>query len=108
MDSLFSDIRSAVRNLIKRPGFTAIGVLTLAWGIGANTAIFSVVNAVLLRPLPYAGADRLVSIFETTQNNPRDYISVPDLQDYREQTNSFEDFTTFVPQSVNLTGTAEP
>jgi putative ABC transport system permease protein len=108
MRTLLQDLRFGLRTLFKRPGFTLIAVLTLALGIGANTAIFSVVNAVLLRPLPYNGAERLVAIFETTQNNPRDYISVPNLKDYREQTNSFEDFTTFVPQSVNLTGVAEP
>src|SRR5919202_1854370 len=108
MNRLLQDVRFGLRTLLKRPGFTLVAVLTLALGVGANTAIFSVVNAVLLRPLPFKDADRLVSVYETTQNNPRDYISVPNLQDYRAQTKSFEDFTTFVPQSVNLTGAGEP
>ena len=108
MGTLLQDLRFGLRTLLKRPGFAAVAVLTLALGIGANTAIFSVVNAVLLRPLPFKDADALVAVFETTQNNPRDYISVPNLQDYREQTKSFEEFTTFVPQSINLTGAGEP
>jgi putative ABC transport system permease protein len=97
-----------MRTLLKRPGFTAVAVLTLALGIGANTAIFSVVNAVLLRPLPFKDAERLVIVYETTKTVPRDFVSVPNLQDYRAASNSFEEFATFVPQSVNLTGTGEP
>src|SRR5919204_160777 len=108
MNRLLQDVRFGLRTLLKRPGFTLVAVLTLALGVGANTAIFSVVNAVLLRPLPFKDADRLVSVYETTQNNPRDYISVPNLEDYRAQTRSFEALTTFVPQSVNLTGAGEP
>jgi putative ABC transport system permease protein len=97
-----------MRTLVKRPGFTAVAVLTLALGIGANTAIFSVVNSVLLRPLPFKDSDRLVLVFETTPVAPRDFVSVPDLQDYRTGSRSFEEFATFVPQSVNMTGAGEP
>src|SRR5829696_2801237 len=109
METLIKDIRYAVRGLVKRPGFTVIALMTLALGIGANTAIFSVVNAVLLRPLPFRDAERLVIVYETTQSVPRDFVSVPNLEDYRAGSRSFEGFATFVPQSVNLTGAgAEP
>src|SRR2546430_14243940 len=64
MESLLSDVRYAIRNLIKRPGFTAIGVITLAIGIGANTAIFSFINALLLKPLPFPDLDRVVAVWE--------------------------------------------
>jgi putative ABC transport system permease protein len=109
MTTLFQDLRFGVRTLAKRPGFALVAVLTLALGIGANTAIFSVVNAVLLRPMPFRDAERLVVVYETTQSVPRDYVSVPNLEDYRAGSRSFEGFATLVPQSVNLTGAgAEP
>ncbi|MDT5272318.1 MAG: hypothetical protein QOH49_4504 [Acidobacteriota bacterium] len=104
MMTLLQDLRFGVRTLAKRPGFALVAVLTLALGIGANTAIFSVVNAVLLRPLPFRDAERLVIVYETTQSVPRDFVSVPNLEDYRAGSRSFEGFATFVPQSVNLTG----
>src|ERR1044071_9472129 len=106
--TLWQDVRFGVRTLAKRPGFALVAVLTLALGIGANTAIFSVVNAVLLRPLPFKDAERLVIVYETTKTVPRDFVSVPNLGDYRSASRSFEGFATFVPQSVNLTGTGEP
>src|ERR1051325_385941 len=75
MMTLLQDVRFGVRTLTKRPGFALVAVLTLALGIGANTAIFSVVNAVLLRPMPFKDAERLVIVYETTQSVPRDFIS---------------------------------
>jgi putative ABC transport system permease protein len=108
MKTLLKDVRFAARTLWKRPGFTVVAVLTLALGVGANTAIFSVVNGVLFKPLPLKEAERLVLVYETTPTQPRSYVSVPNLEDYRAGTRSFESFATYVPQSVNLTGGGEP
>src|SRR5713226_7604691 len=92
MNTLWQDLRYGARMLIKRPGFTLIAVLTLALGIGGNTAIFSVVNAVLLRPLPYKDPGRLVTLFE---ENPRTGllgtpVSPADFLDWRAQNTVFE------------------
>ncbi len=110
MTTLWQDIRYGFRTLLKKPGFTAITVLTLALGIGVNSAIFSVVNAVLLRPLPFAEADRLVYVegLDFRDNTKGGSISPPDFLDYREQTHTFERFAAFQPLSFTLTGEAEP
>jgi len=108
MDNLLNDLRYGLRMLLKKPGFAAVAVLTLALGIGANTAIFSVVYGLLLRPLPFPHSDQLVMVFTKTSQIKRDGLAYPDLQDFREQSRLFSEMCGFVPQSVNLTGSEEP
>jgi putative ABC transport system permease protein len=102
-DEMFQDLRFGVRMLLKNPGFTAIAVLTLALGIGANTAIFSVVNAVLLRPLPYGEADRLVFVGHSWGGAPR-IISSLNYLDCRDQNRVFENTALVDWWGANLTG----
>jgi len=110
MDSLFKDIRYSVRNLLKRPGFTAIAVITLALGIGANTAIFSVVNALLLRPLPFKEPDRLVQVWEANIKRGQNTMEVayPNFADWRAQNQVFEQIAAYSDKTFNLTETGEP
>jgi len=103
-----NDFRYAFRQLRKSPGFTLVAVLTLALGIGANTAIFSVVDAVLLRALPYHNATRLIDLFSIDPAGDRDGVSILEFQDLRAQMRSFEDLAGFQSQSVNLTGGERP
>ena len=111
MDSIIKDIRYGVRGLLKRPGFTVIALVALALGIGANTAIFSLVNAVVIRPLPFRDPDQLVWVFGNIRNGGnRASVSPPDFLDYRSQNKTFEQFAASgtQPLSVNLTGSGEP
>ncbi len=107
LEQLFQDLRYGVRMLRKTPGFTAIAVLTLALGIGANTAIFSIVNAVLLRPLPYPHADRLVFLSEWSQQIPGMSISMENFKDWRAENTVFESMVAYSPINVALTGQGE-
>src|ERR1044072_3036713 len=92
MDSLLQDCRFAWRGLVRSPGFAAVAIATLALGIGANSAIFTVVNAIVMRPLPYANADRLVRITSDLKGlNATDVgLSQPELLDYRDRSGLFE------------------
>src|SRR5207244_9345636 len=108
MDTLLQDLRYAVRTLAQSPGFTAVAVLTRALGIGANTAIFSAVNAVLLKPLPYRGSDRLVQIMSTGFRGVRFGVSFPDLQDLRALSQDFTGVAATTTQRYNLTGAGDP
>jgi len=109
MTTLIQDLRYGLRMLAKNPGFTAVAVLTLALGIGANTAIFSVVNAVLVRPLPYKDADRLVMLWSTKPREGwRGQASPLDFLAWRQESRSFESMAAIRPCSVILTGRGEP
>ena len=108
MDTFLQDIRLAFRLLIKNRSFTTIVVLTLALGIGANTAIFSLVNAVLLRQLSYKDPDRLVRIWSKRTDMDKGNFSVPDFIDYRDQNRTFEQISGFSTWSANLTNAGEP
>ena len=110
MDSLIKDIRYGARMLIRKPGFTITAVLTLALGIAATTATFTVVDAVLLRKLPVADPDRVVVVHNQMPkiNLPRTQVSVLHYLDYARQTDAFESTAAFTTRNVNLTGVSIP
>ena len=102
------DLKYALRIILKTPFVTAVAVLTLALGIGANTAIFSVLNAVVLRPLPYADPDRLVVVWETGAGNDKRSVAPGNYSDWRTQNTTFSDMAATFYGNFNLTGEAEP
>src|SRR5829696_246460 len=108
MNTLFQDLNYGLRMLVKHPGVTAIAVLTLALGIGANTAIFSVVNAVLLNPLPYREPDRVLSLWENVPTHGRWRVSPANFFDWKKQNTVFEDVVAFGAASMTLTGDGQP
>ncbi len=110
MSDAWGDLRFAVRVLLKRPGFTVVALLTLALGIGANAAIFGVVDAVLFKPLPFAHPERLVQIWERNQKSGDDHDSVmaANYLDWRSSSHAFEELAAHAGTSVNLTGLPEP
>src|SRR6476659_3521888 len=107
MDTLRQDLRYALRRLLKSPGFTAVAVLTLALGIGANSAIFSVVNGVLLKPLPYHEPERLVRIYHLWEGH-RSTMSGPNFWDVRKLSTTLTDAAAISTSRVILTGQGEP
>ena len=111
MDTIWQDIQYAARMLAKKPGFTIIAVLTLALGIGANTAIFSVVNAVLLQSLPFRQPDQLVDVWMTGLRGGsanKGHLSYPDFADFRSQNRTLQHMAAFDEDSFTLTGDGEP
>ena len=107
MDTLRQDLRYAVRRLAKSPAFTGVALLTLALGIGANTAIFSVVYGVLLKPLPYANPEQLVGVFHVSEGN-RAVMSGPNFTDVKNQAKTLQHVSAFTRQRMILTGQGEP
>jgi len=108
MNGLWRDFRYALRQLRRRPGFTAVAVLTLALGIGASTAIFSVVYGVLLRPLPYTDPSRIMAIFEITTKRTWNRLADPDFDDFRDQNHSFQAIAKYGGNMASVSGAAQP
>src|SRR5258705_6694289 len=113
MRALWQDVRYGLRMLAKSPGFSALVILTLALGVGANTAIFSVVNAVLLRPLPFEEPDRLVQIWHTPPQAsfpgiPTFTVSPANFLDWRSRSHAFEGMSAYGFGRYTLTGTGHP
>ncbi|HKY04824.1 MAG TPA: ABC transporter permease, partial [Blastocatellia bacterium] len=109
MEALLKDTRYSLRMLVKNPTFTAIAVLALALGIGANTAIFSVVNSVLLEPLPFKNPEQLILVYHHyAKMGLKASVSAPGYIDYRDKTQSFENITAFQGWSANLSEVGEP
>src|SRR5271157_3990405 len=108
MDLLTKDLRFALRMIRNSPGFTAIAIMTLALGIGANTAIFSFVNGVLLKPLPYSDPDSIMMVWERPPGGHRNGISTLNFLDWKNQNTVFQHMAAKHWSSVTLTGAGEP
>src|SRR5438128_1193599 len=103
-----NDLKFAIRQLLKNPGLTAVAVLTLALGIGANTAIFSVFYGVLLKPLPYRDPEQLIRVFESSASQPKFPMSAGDFQDYREHNSTPAGLALYTRQDLELTMDDQP
>ena len=110
METLFQDTRYALRMMLKRPSFPLLAVVALALGIGATTAIFSVINSVLFKPLPYQEYDRLVQVWEKRPalGRTRNVVSAPDFFDWKAQNNVFEDMAAYLRTDATLGGGDTP
>src|SRR4030095_6309679 len=110
MESLRQELRFGIRLILKHPGFSAVAILTLGLGIGANSAIFSVVDAVICRPLPFKQLERLFAVLERDLKKGGDHDSVmaANYLDWKNRSQVFEDMAAYAGGSVNLTGLAEP
>ncbi|HTU33105.1 MAG TPA: ABC transporter permease, partial [Candidatus Acidoferrum sp.] len=108
MNSLWADIRHGLRALAKNPGFSAVAVITLALGIAASTSIFSVVDAVLLRPLPYPNSQRIVTVWEKEANGHRTHLADPNFLDFRSENHTLEGLATFFSSPDSVSGGSEP
>src|SRR5215216_1208455 len=108
MRNFIQDLRYGVRMMAKRPGFTLVAALTLALGIGANTAIFSAVNAVLLKPMPFPESEQLVDLSETFKPNNFGSVSVPNFEDWKNQNTVFAGISAYQGTSFNLEGGDAP
>src|SRR5579862_4928972 len=107
MDTFFQDVRFAIRMLLKSPGFTAIAMLTLALGIGVNSALFSIVNGVLLNPLPYKDPARIMAIYQHAYDFEKSSISYPNFLDWQAANHTFESIGAYRSDNFNLTGMGE-
>src|SRR6185503_5323293 len=103
VEEFVQDMRYSLRVLLRKPGFTITVIITLALGIGANTAIFSVVNAVLLRELPFKNDDEVLWLWSTRTDHDKDPFTVPDYTDYRDQNQTLEQIAAFCNVGLNLT-----
>ncbi len=108
MGTLIQDLRFGLRMLCKSPGFTAVAVLTLALGIGANTAMFSVMQGVVLAPLQYVSSDRLVMVWENNPRFPRTWVSYPNFRDWQRSARSFQQMAAFRQEGVDFAGPGTP
>src|SRR5687768_9346348 len=106
MSTLLGDLRYGIRMLLSTPRVTVAALLSLALGIGANTAMFTVINAVMLKPLPYVEPDRLVMLWETAPDNDRRWVAPANFIDWRRHARSFEGLAAWDEVSVNLTSIA--
>src|SRR5215510_1612351 len=112
MNTIWQDLRYGARMLIKSPGFALVAIVTLALGIGANTTIFSVINSLLLKPIPFPDAERLALVWESQANDPKDrnIVSAPNYWDWRDQNDVFEQMAILdsAGKGYDLSGGGEP